>query len=64
MDYVKEIRSMGMEVCCTLGMLSPEDAKKLKEAGLTAYNHNLDTSREYYPKVITTRRYVNPVLFW
>ena len=59
MDYVKEIRSMGMEVCCTLGMLSPEDAKKLKEAGLTAYNHNLDTSREYYPKVITTRRYIN-----
>jgi biotin synthase len=56
-EYVKEIRGMGMEVCCTLGMLSPEDAKKLKDAGLTAYNHNLDTSREYYPKVITTRSY-------
>lgn len=40
-----------MEVCTTLGMLSPEQAKQLKEAGLTAYNHNLDTSREYYPKV-------------
>lgn len=42
---------MGMEVCCTLGMLNEEQAKQLKEAGLTAYNHNLDTSREFYPKV-------------
>lgn len=42
---------MGMEVCTTLGMLSPEQARRLKEAGLTAYNHNLDTSREFYPKV-------------
>ncbi|KAF8334249.1 biotin synthase [Cantharellus anzutake] len=50
-------RGMGMEVCTTLGMLSPEQAQRLKEAGLTAYNHNLDTSREYYPKVITTRSY-------
>lgn len=41
-----------MEVCTTLGMLSPEQARQLKEAGLTAYNHNLDTSREYYPKVL------------
>lgn len=47
---------MGMEVCCTLGMLNAEQAKQLKEAGLTAYNHNLDTSREFYPSVITTRR--------
>lgn len=43
--------SMGMEVCCTLGMLNEEQAKQLKNAGLTAYNHNLDTSREFYPKV-------------
>ncbi|KAL2916015.1 biotin synthase [Polyrhizophydium stewartii] len=57
LGYVREIRSMGMEVCCTLGMLSPEQARALKEAGLTAYNHNLDTSREYYPKIITTRSY-------
>ena len=42
---------MGMEVCCTLGMLNETQAKQLKEAGLTAYNHNLDTSREFYPKV-------------
>ena len=50
-------RGMGMEVCTTMGMLNPEQAQRLKEAGLTAYNHNLDTSREYYPKVITTRTY-------
>lgn len=48
---------MDMEVCTTLGMLSPEQAQRLKEAGLTAYNHNLDTSREYYPKVITSRKF-------
>ena len=42
---------MGLEVCATLGMLNETQAKQLKEAGLTAYNHNLDTSREYYPKV-------------
>lgn len=46
-----------MEVCCTLGMLNDEQAGQLKEAGLTAYNHNLDTSREYYPKIITTRTF-------
>ncbi|KAJ3318199.1 biotin synthase [Blyttiomyces sp. JEL0837] len=57
LHYVKEIRGMGMEVCCTLGMITEEQAKQLKEAGLTAYNHNLDTSREYYPKIITTRSY-------
>ncbi|CAG8506918.1 4794_t:CDS:2, partial [Paraglomus occultum] len=57
LGYVKEIRSMDMEVCCTLGMLDAGQAKALKEAGLTAYNHNLDTSREYYPKIITTRSY-------
>jgi len=57
LEMVREVRGMGMEVCTTLGMLSPEQARKLKEAGLTAYNHNLDTSREFYPKVITTRTY-------
>jgi len=57
LEMVKEVRGMGMEVCTTLGMLSAEQAKMLKEAGLTAYNHNLDTSREFYPKVITTRSY-------
>ncbi|KAL1952216.1 hypothetical protein VTO73DRAFT_1365 [Trametes versicolor] len=57
LTMVSEIRGMGMEVCTTLGMLSPEQARMLKEAGLTAYNHNLDTSREYYPEVISTRSY-------
>ncbi|KAI0067823.1 biotin synthase [Artomyces pyxidatus] len=57
LDMVREVRKMDMEVCTTLGMLSPSQAQQLKEAGLTAYNHNLDTSREHYPKVITTRTY-------
>ncbi|THH02528.1 hypothetical protein EW026_g375 [Hermanssonia centrifuga] len=57
LTMVSEVRGMGMEVCTTLGMLSPDQARQLKEAGLTAYNHNLDTSREFYPTVITTRSY-------
>ncbi|URD84377.1 Biotin and thiamine Synthesis associated domain [Musa troglodytarum] len=57
LEYVSEIRAMGMEVCCTLGMLEKQQAEELKKAGLTAYNHNLDTSREYYPNIITTRSY-------
>lgn len=58
LEQVREVNGMGMEVCCTLGMLNGEQAKQLKEAGLTAYNHNLDTSREFYPSVITTRQVV------
>jgi len=54
---VSEIRGMGMEVCATLGMVTAAEAARLKGAGLTAYNHNLDTSREFYPKVITSRAY-------
>jgi len=57
LEMVKGVNGMGLEVCCTLGMLNAEQAKQLKEAGLTAYNHNLDTSPEHYPKVITTRSY-------
>ena len=56
-DMVKGVSDMGMEACCTLGMLTEEQAVKLKEAGLTAYNHNLDTSEEYYEKIISTRTY-------
>lgn len=48
---------MGMEVCCTLGMLTPTQAQKLKDAGLYAYNHNLDTSEEFYGDIISTRTY-------
>ena len=54
---VQGVRELGMEACVTLGMIDAEQAKELKTAGLTAYNHNLDTSREHYPSVITTRTY-------
>lgn len=57
LEMVKGVNSLGLEVCCTLGMLTPTQAEKLKEAGLYAYNHNLDTSEEYYDDVITTRTY-------
>lgn len=57
LDMVKGVNEMGMEVCCTLGMLTEEQAKKLAEAGLHAYNHNLDTSKEHYSEIITTRTY-------
>ena len=57
LDMTQQVRDMGMEVCATLGMLTPEQALKLKEAGLTAYNHNLDTSPEYYDKVTSSRKY-------
>ena len=57
LEMVRGVNGMGLEVCCTLGMLNAEQAKQLKEAGLTAYNHNLDTSPEHYPNVITTRSY-------
>lgn len=56
-DMVKGVNALGLEVCCTLGMLTEDQANRLKEAGLYAYNHNLDTSDEYYGDVITTRTY-------
>jgi biotin synthase len=54
---VTGVRSVGLEACCTLGMLTKEQAEALSEAGLTAYNHNLDTSPQFYKKIITTRTY-------
>ncbi len=57
LEMVKAVRAEGLEVCCTLGMLNPEQAGRLKDAGLNAYNHNVDTSDEYYDKIITTRTY-------
>jgi len=57
LEMVKGVNDMGMEVCCTLGMLSEEQAQKLANAGLYAYNHNIDTSEDYYKKIITTRTY-------
>lgn len=57
LNVVRTIADEGVEVCCTLGMLTESQARRLKEAGLYAYNHNLDTSPEFYPSIITTRRY-------
>ena len=56
-DMVKGVNALGLEVCCTLGMLTEDQALRLKEAGLYAYNHNLDTSDEHYGDIITTRTY-------
>jgi len=55
LDMVKGINGIGLEVCCTLGMLNADQAQKLKDAGLYAYNHNLDTSEDHYDKIISTR---------
>jgi len=57
LDLVRSVRALGLEVCCTMGMLDYPQAQALAAAGLTAYNHNLDTSPEYYGNIITTRTY-------
>ncbi len=57
LEMVQGVNEMGMEVCCTMGMLTVEQATKLHNAGLYAYNHNLDTSEEHYSDIITTRTY-------
>ena len=57
LDMVRGVKDLGLEACCTLGMLNKEQAEKLAGAGLTAYNHNLDTGPDFYGKVITTRTY-------
>ncbi|GAO43418.1 biotin synthase BioB [Flavihumibacter petaseus] len=57
LDMVKGVNELGMEVCCTMGMLTESQAARLQEAGLHAYNHNLDTSEEHYGDIITTRTY-------
>ena len=57
LDMVRNVGALGMEVCCTLGMLTEDQAIALADAGLTAYNHNLDTSPEFYGEIITTRTY-------
>lgn len=56
-EMVKQVKAMGMETCATLGLLSDGQAETLKEAGLDYYNHNLDTSEDYYDKIITTRKF-------
>lgn len=57
LEMVRQVAALDMEVCCTLGMLEPHQAERLKAAGLTAYNHNLDTSPSYYGEIISTRTY-------
>jgi biotin synthase len=57
LDMVRGVRSLGMEACVTLGLLTEEQAQRLADAGLTAYNHNIDTSPEFYGKIITTRAF-------
>jgi biotin synthase len=57
LEMVRGVKALGLETCCTLGMLTADQARRLKEAGLHAYNHNLDTSREKYGDIITTRGY-------
>jgi biotin synthase len=57
LEMVRVVRSLDMEACVTLGMLSDDQARRLADAGLTAYNHNLDTSRRFYPEIVTTRKY-------
>ncbi|BBC41796.1 biotin synthase [Photobacterium damselae subsp. piscicida] len=57
LDMIKGVKSLGLETCMTLGMLTPEQANILADAGLDYYNHNLDTSPEYYGNIITTRTY-------
>lgn len=58
-EMVEQINDLGLEVCCTLGMLTEDQAKRLQEAGLYAYNHNLDTSEEFYDEIISTRSFNN-----
>jgi biotin synthase len=57
LEMVTEVKKMDLEVCCTLGMLTDSQARKLKEAGCKAYNHNIDTSEDYYGEIISTRKY-------
>ena len=57
LDMIRAVKQLGLETCVTLGMLDREQAFRLKEAGLDTYNHNLDTSREYYPSVVSTRTF-------
>jgi biotin synthase len=57
LELVREVRGVGLEVCCTLGMLTESQAERLREAGCYAYNHNLDTSPDYYGEIISTRVY-------
>ena len=57
LETVREVGQLGMEVCVTLGQIGPNEARKLRQAGVTAYNHNIDTSPEYYPEIVSTHTF-------
>ena len=59
LEIVREVSQLGMEVCVTLGEIGPVEARRLKAAGVTAYNHNLDTSPEFYPEIVSTHTFQN-----
>jgi biotin synthase len=59
LETVREVSQLGMEVCVTLGQIGPAEARKLKAAGVTAYNHNIDTSPEFYPEIVTTHTFTD-----
>ncbi len=59
LSTIREVSQLGMEVCVTLGQIGPSEARKLKEAGVTAYNHNIDTSPEFYPQIVTTHTFAD-----
>jgi biotin synthase len=59
LEIVREVSQLGMEVCVTLGEIGPAEARKLKAAGVTAYNHNIDTSPEFYPEIVSTHTFQN-----
>jgi biotin synthase len=59
LEMVRDVTGLGLEVCCTLGMLNESQARRLEEAGLYAYNHNMDTSEQYYETIITTRKFAD-----
>jgi biotin synthase len=59
LGIIREVSQLGMEVCVTLGEIGPVEARKLKAAGVTAYNHNIDTSPEFYPEIVSTHTFQN-----
>ncbi len=59
LETIREVSQLGMEVCVTLGQIGPDEARKLREAGVTAYNHNIDTSPEFYPEIVSTHTFAD-----
>jgi biotin synthase len=59
LETIREVSQLGMEVCVTLGEIGPDEARQLKEAGVTAYNHNIDTSPEFYPEIVSTHTFAD-----